>query len=133
MFVRYRNHFPVVQFQNQAHIRNSHDPVEVFKTTGAAGARKMGRHRRPNFFFFLLPPPKAAQNGRRRCPNFIFISYHRPEWGAHGAPFFFFGGGFPNGQRRCPKGLCSPRGQEKSRRRRVLCQFFNVTLFLLYH
>ena len=39
LFVRYRNHFPVVQFQNQAHIRNPHDPAEVFKT--------MGRPRRP--------------------------------------------------------------------------------------
>ena len=38
LFVRYRNHFPVVQFQNQAHIRNPHDPAEVFKTIrGAIG------------------------------------------------------------------------------------------------
>ena len=35
--VRYRNHFAVVQFQNQAHIWNPYDPAEVFKTMGAAG------------------------------------------------------------------------------------------------
>ena len=34
LFVRYRNHFPVVRFQNQAHIRNPHDPAEVFKNKG---------------------------------------------------------------------------------------------------
>ena len=36
--VRYRNNFPVVQFQNQAHIWNPYDPAEVLKTMGAAGA-----------------------------------------------------------------------------------------------
>jgi len=37
---------------------------------GAEGARNMGRRRRPKFYFlFLLQPPKAAQNGRRRCPK----------------------------------------------------------------
>ena len=30
--VRYRNHFPVAQFQIQAHIWNPHDPAKVFKT-----------------------------------------------------------------------------------------------------
>ena len=50
--VRYRNHFPVVQFQNQAHIRNPHDPAEVFKTMGSEGARNMGRRRQPNFLFY---------------------------------------------------------------------------------
>ena len=36
--VRYRNHFPVVQFQNQAHIWNPHGTGPVFKTIwGAAG------------------------------------------------------------------------------------------------
>ena len=34
LFVRYRNHFPVVQFKNQAHIRNLHDPADVCKTMG---------------------------------------------------------------------------------------------------
>ena len=37
--VRYRNHFPVVQFQNQSYFWNPHDPAEVFIT--------MGRHRHP--------------------------------------------------------------------------------------
>ena len=37
--VRYRNHFPVVKFQNQAHIWNPHGTGHVFKTIwGAAGA-----------------------------------------------------------------------------------------------
>ena len=37
--VRYINHFPVVQFQNQAHIWNPHGTGHVFKTIwGAAGA-----------------------------------------------------------------------------------------------
>ena len=36
--VRYRNHFPVVRFQNQAHIWNPHGTGQVFKTIwGAAG------------------------------------------------------------------------------------------------
>ena len=32
LFTRYRNHFPVVQFQNQAHIRNPHSPGKFSKT-----------------------------------------------------------------------------------------------------
>ena len=39
LFVRYRNHFPVVQFQNQAHIWNPHGTGHVPKTIwGAVGA-----------------------------------------------------------------------------------------------
>ena len=69
--VRYRNHFPVVQFQNQGHIRNPHGTGQVFKI--------MGRRRRPPKgvpmapetwgaigtpnFLILLPPPKAVQMG----------------------------------------------------------------------
>ena len=53
LFVRYRNHFPVVQFQNQAHIRNPHGTGQVLKTIwGATGA--------PNFFFFFGGLPKAV-------------------------------------------------------------------------
>ena len=38
LFVRYRNHFPVVQSQNQAHIWNLRGTGQVFKTMwGAAG------------------------------------------------------------------------------------------------
>ena len=66
--VRYRNHFPVVQFQNQAHILNPHGTGHVFKTIwGAAGAPCKGRRRRPKF-----GAPKAPQifylffNRRRR-------------------------------------------------------------------
>ena len=51
LFVRYKNNFPVVQFQNQAHIWNPRGTGHVFKTIwGAAGAR--------NFFFFI-----AAEGG----------------------------------------------------------------------
>ena len=39
--VRYRNHFPVVQFPNQAYIWNPHGKGQVFKTIwGAEGAPK---------------------------------------------------------------------------------------------
>ena len=42
--VRYRNHFPVVQFQNQAHILNPHGTGQVYKTIwGAEGAPNFGR------------------------------------------------------------------------------------------
>ena len=79
LFVRYRNHLPVVQFQNQAQIRNPHGTTEVFKTIwgrrwrplkGAPiGTRiifltplKAVDSAVPNFiyFFILLPPPKAV-------------------------------------------------------------------------
>ena len=57
--VRYRNHFPVVRFQNQAHIWNPHETGHVFKTIwGAAGGRNLGRRRRSKSFFFSSP--KAA-------------------------------------------------------------------------
>ena len=63
--VRYRNHFPVVQFQNQAHIWNPRGTGHVFKT-------------------FFLSPPKAAwadaPSGTPLAPQI---------WGAHGAPIFF--------------------------------------------
>ena len=46
--VRYRNHFPVVRFQNQAHIWNPHGTGHVFKTIwGAAGAEP------PEYIFFF--------------------------------------------------------------------------------
>ena len=83
LFVRYRNHFPVVQFQNQAHIRKHHGTGKVFKTIWVATsspkflfiANKGGEHAAPsgappNFvILFLLPPPKpeVSQMRRRRC------------------------------------------------------------------
>ena len=37
--IRYRNHIPVVKFQNQAHIWNPHGTGQAFKTIwGAEGA-----------------------------------------------------------------------------------------------
>ena len=68
LFVRYIKHFPVVQFQNQAHIRNPHGTGQVFKTIwGAAGApfffnRHRGR-RKPNFFFLYRFPIDLAPSG----------------------------------------------------------------------
>ena len=59
LFVRYRNHFPVVQFQNQAHIRNPHGTGQVIKTIwGVAGT--------PNLFFYRcrrrrIPPPQVGR------------------------------------------------------------------------
>jgi len=52
--VRYRNHFPVVQFQNQAHIWNPHGTGQVFKTIWG-------------FIFFFI------------APNFLFF-YRRRRW-----------------------------------------------------
>ena len=51
--VRYRNHFPVVRFQNQVHIWNPHGTGQVFKPFGAPKAPRI-------FLFILSPPPKAA-------------------------------------------------------------------------
>ena len=78
LFVRYRNHFTVVQFQNQAHIWNPHGTGQVFKTIwGAIGApifffiaAPCGAPLAPQilFIFIVSPPPKAAvaQRWRRR-------------------------------------------------------------------
>ena len=57
--VRYRNHFPVVQFQNQAHIWNPRGTGHIFKTLWGP--------RRP-----LKRAPEAPK-----------------IWGAQGAPIFF--------------------------------------------
>ena len=58
LFVRYRNHLPVVQFQNQTHIR------KIFIAVRGGGFRhpKWGAAGALNFYYFLLllPPPKAA-------------------------------------------------------------------------
>ena len=60
LFVRYRNHFPVVQFQNQAHFRNPHGTGQVFKTIWVtAGAS----------FFFVATAPCGAP----RAPQIIII------------------------------------------------------------
>ena len=60
--VRYKNHFPVVQFQNQAHILNPHGTGHVFKPFGAPQA----------------PPEKGAEGG----PNYLkkLGRLRRPKW-----------------------------------------------------
>ena len=94
-------HFHVIQFQNQAHIRNPHGPGKFSKTIcfkpqapqiffiGADGG--VSRRRRLHFFFFislLLPLPKAVVS----------------QMGA--------------------KGGAGPGGQEKSRRRLVFREYY---------
>ena len=64
--VRYKNHFPVVQFQNKAHIRNPHDPADVFEIMGAAGAPQKGRRRDPKFIF--IATLTAAEGGAKWAP-----------------------------------------------------------------
>ena len=61
LLLSYRNHFPIVQFQNQAHIRNPHKTGQALKTIwGAKGA--------PIFFFLLpkaaFPPPRVGHTWR---------------------------------------------------------------------
>ena len=53
LFVRYRNHLPVVQFQNQAHIRNPHGTGKVFKTIWGA----------PIFFSLAAVSQMGAEGG----------------------------------------------------------------------
>ena len=68
LFVRFRNHLPVVQFQNLAHIRNPHGTTEVFKTiSGAEG----------NSFFLTpsKPADSAAPYGAPEAPQMFFLSY----------------------------------------------------------
>ena len=38
LFIRYRNHFPGIKFQNQTHIRNPHGTGKVLKPFGAPRA-----------------------------------------------------------------------------------------------
>ena len=79
LFVRYRNLFPIVQFQNQAHIQNPHDPAEICKTMG-----------------------------RRRHPKFSFLSFYRrrrrlfPKW----APMAPSGAAPPEGDRNPAENGC---------------------------
>ena len=53
LFFRYRNHLPVVQFQNQAHIRNPHGTGKVFKTIWGA----------PIFFSLAAVSQMGAEGG----------------------------------------------------------------------
>ena len=48
LFVRYRNYFPVVQFQNQAHLQNPHGTGQVIKTIRGAAVT-------PAIFFYRRP------------------------------------------------------------------------------
>ena len=85
--VRYRNHFPVVQFQNQAHIWNPRGTGNVFKTIwGAKGT--------PNFFLFLFFRRRrwrklTPRPGRPRRPK--YGAPMAPQiWGTHDTPILFF-------------------------------------------
>ena len=82
--VRYRNHFAVVQFQNQAHIWNPYDSAEVFKTMGSAGARNMGRRRQPKYSNLGVSLAYAAFGGDKKklgclwCP--VQGAMQHPKW-----------------------------------------------------
>ena len=78
LFVRYRNHFPVVRFQNQAHIWNHHGTGHDWVNYADAPT---GAPRRPNYGV-----PMAPQ-------IILFHSFTAAV-----------GGGFPNGHRRYPNG-----------------------------
>ena len=76
LFVRYRSHFPVVRFQNQAHIWNPHGTGHVFKTIwGADGT--------PIFFFFHRrrrrhsPGGRGKSRRRREFREFIWESLRK--------------------------------------------------------
>ena len=56
LFVRYRNNFPVVQFQNQAHIRNPHETGQIV------------------FILFLSPPPQIWGT---EGPQFFILFFYR--------------------------------------------------------
>ena len=90
LFVRYRNHFPVVQFQNQAHIWNPYDPAVDFKTMGAVGA------------------PLSVV----RFQNQAHI------WNPHGTGHVFKTIWGAKGAQRWRLGRHAPGGRGKSRRRR---------------
>ena len=57
LFVRYRNYFPVVKFQNYTHIRNPHGPAEVVRPFGVLKA--------PNLFFNAAG---GSPNGAPKVP-----------------------------------------------------------------
>ena len=65
LFVRYRNHFPVVQFQNQAHIRNPHGTGQVLRPFGAQQA--------PQLFFPYRHRPERPKYGASVAPQFFFF------------------------------------------------------------
>ena len=64
LFVRYRNHFAVVKFQTQAHIRNPHGISEVLRPFGEPKAELPEGER------------KAAEGGR-------FASGYRTSYKRH--------------------------------------------------
>ena len=85
--VRYRNDFPVVQFQNQAHIRNPHGTGQVFKTIWAPqAAPERGTGGAPIFFLFLNRrrsrrklPPQVGRPWRLKFFCLSFTFYRRPR------------------------------------------------------
>ena len=96
--VRYRNHFPVVKFQNQTYIWNPHGTGHESETIwGAMGA--------PNIFLFLAAEgggsrrlfrgtPGAPNMGHTWRPNFFFLS----QMGVGGAKGGAEGATPPNGE-----------------------------------
>ena len=124
--VRYRNHFPVFQFQNQAHIWNPRGTGHIFKTIWGAEVD-------PIFFLLFYRRRRrrklTPRPGRLRRPNlFLFFSSRFSFTAAEG-------GGFSNGRRRHPKGGAQGAqrwrrwrhftgGRGKSRRKQELASMF---------
>ena len=109
LFVRYRNHFPVIQFQSQAHIWNPHGTGQVFKTIWSAAGT-------PIFFpLFIIAAPSGAHPGvpimgHPSHPKFLIniFFYRRPR-----RRFF------PNKR----PGRRSTGGRGKSRQRRMFHEY----------
>jgi len=94
--VRYRNHFPVVQFQNQAHIWNPRGTGHVFKTIwGAPNSFLLFYRRRRRRKLTPRPGPPGAPN-MLMAPQifYIFFSYYSFTAAE--------GGGYLNGRHRHP-------------------------------
>ena len=52
--IRYRNHFPVVQFQNEAHIRNPQSPAEVLRLFGGLKAPQIFNLKKNALLLFFI-------------------------------------------------------------------------------
>ena len=83
LFVCYRNHFPVVQFQNQTHIQNPHGTGQVFKTIWVAVGAPI------YFYFFITATPSGVLSAPQIIIFIFFYRRHRrrfPKWEPKTAP-----------------------------------------------
>ena len=68
LFVRYRNHFPVVQFQNQAHSESSWHGSSFYNHLGHRRRPKFGVLHVPQVLFYIY-----RRRRRRKLPPQLFI------------------------------------------------------------